>query len=173
MIKKYFLILIITMISLSCKEEVPQLQTRMTVEETANSEPKIVKSKPNRAIVENPFEIPKPEIELKSKSKLSADLFAVSIKYSMGRTRENRTLWEFDGKPDIYGLIAFSSGDAIAVPLQKKSFVASGFSNKIHIAKGDSIYVFMREYDVEGFEEIVKSSFVFDGKTYFSKNFPT
>ncbi len=172
MIKKYFFILIITLISLACKEEeVPQLKTRLTVDETANSEQKI--PKPNRATIENPFEIPKPEIEQKSKSRVSQNLFAVTIKYFIGRTRENRSLWDFDGKPDIYGLIAFSSGDAIAVPLQKNSFVASGFSNKIHIAKGDSIYVFMREYDVDGFEEIVKSSFVFEGKTYFSKNFPT
>jgi hypothetical protein len=93
----------------------------------------------------------------------------VTVRVKVNRKSSDRKDWDYGEKPDIYGLLTLSSGDAIAIPLTKNSFSAKGYAENIEMNKGDTVYVFLRDKDVDGYQVIENGFFVYNGRKRFSQ----
>jgi predicted small lipoprotein YifL len=93
----------------------------------------------------------------------------LTVTVKVNRKDSNRKDWDYGEKPDIYGLLTLSSGDAIAIPLTKNSFTAKGYAEDIELNKGDTVYVFLRDKDVDGYQVIENEFFVYNGRKRFSQ----
>ncbi len=102
------------------------------------------------------------------KSEKNGNIQKVTVTVRVNRKDRNRRDWDFGDKPDIYGLLTLSSGDAIAIPLTKNSFTAKGYAENIDLNKGDTVYVFLRDKDVDGYQVIDNDFFIYNGRRRFS-----
>ncbi|GEM_PF-3538411 len=94
----------------------------------------------------------------------------VTVTVKVNRKDPNRKDWDYGEKPDIYGLITLKSGDAIAIPLTKNSFIAQGYARDVTINPGDTAFIFLRDQDVDGYQIIENDSFVFPSRIRYYRN---
>ena len=104
------------------------------------------------------------EDEALKREERQGNIEEVTVTVKVKRKDSNRKDWDYGEKPDIYGLITLKSGDAIAVPLTKNSFIAKGFARDVTINPGDTAFIFLRDQDVDGYQIIENDSFVFPSR---------
>ena len=97
------------------------------------------------------------------------NISSIKVTASVYRKKTRKLYWDNDQKPDIYGLVEFPSGDALAFPLKRNSFINTATGENVTLNKGDTIRVILRDEDISGSDEIANGKFVYNGRTRFTK----
>ena len=153
--RKFFLIfLILAMISCSGENSEKKIKT---IEKK-----KIVKR-------ENTLTVPVQNVASSASQRGDYNINYIKVTANVYRKKTRKLYWDNDQKPDIYGLIEFPSGDALAFPLKRNSFINTAYGENLTLDKGDTVRIVLRDKDISGSDEIANGKFVYNGRTKFKK----
>ncbi len=95
---------------------------------------------------------------------------SIKVTATCSRKKPNKYYWDGNGaKPDLFGMIEFPNGQAIAFPLKVNSFTNTAYGENLTLNKGDTLKVVLLDKDISSAEIVAEGKFAYNGKNFFKK----
>ncbi len=161
--KNLFLLIIIIATIVSCsnkKEEKKPLFPTNRKNSTKVIVKEKVAEKENTAI----------DVIPKTTTTRKGNIKSIKVMATCSRKKPNKFYWDGNGaKPDLFGMIEFPNGQAIAFPLKVNSFTNTAYGENLTLNKGDTLKVVLLDKDISSAEIVAEGKFAYNGKNFFKK----